>query len=219
MASEIDTRTDPEIEVVVHLKRDRPGLRYRIVADSLRKKIDKGLYAPGQCLPRQHDLARQHGVSFVTLRSALDILEQEGYVVRKPGQGTYAKIPEEHHPKALVVDDDQAVRRLFTRVLSNSGWECVSVGSGEEALVQLKVQRFDLVFLDLIMAGMNGADTIREIRKVDPEAPVVIVTAYPESALMAEVLEAGPLTVIRKPFAVEELETVLKRAEKAVKDI
>ena len=95
----------------------------------IKKKIDEGLFPSGECLPRQHDLARECGVSFVTLRSALDILEREGYVVRKPGQGTYARLPEEHHSRALVVDDDPSVRRLFARVLSDGGWDSVCVDS------------------------------------------------------------------------------------------
>ncbi len=195
---------------MVDVIREKSGLRYVAVADFIKKKIDEGLFASGECLPRQHDLARECGVSFVTLRSALDILEQDGYVVRKPGHGTYARLPEERHRKALVVDDDPSVRRLFARVLSDGGWDSVCVESGEEALEQLEIQSFDLIFLDLIMAGMNGAETLREIRKIDSNPQVVIVTAYPESEIMAQILEVGPLTLIRKPFVVEELEAVLK---------
>ena len=145
---------------MVDVKRVKPGLRYVAVADFIKKKIDEGLFPPGECLPRQHDLARECGVSFVTLRSALDILESEGYLVRKPGQGTYARLPEEHHRKALVVDDDPSVRRLFTRVLSDGGWDSVCVESGEKALEQLDIQSFDLIFLDLLMAGMIGAEPV-----------------------------------------------------------
>lgn len=194
---------------MVDVIREKSGLRYVAVADFIKKKIDEGSFPPGECLPRQHDLARECGVSFVTLRSALDILEREGYVVRKPGQGTYARLPEEHHSKVLVVDDDPSIRRLFTRVLSDGGWDSVCVDSGEKALEQLEIQSFDLIFLDLLMAGMNGAETLREIRKVDSETQVVIVTAYPESEVMAQVLEVGPLTLIRKPFLIEELEAIL----------
>lgn len=60
------------------------------------------------------------------------------------------------------------------------------------------------------MAGMNGAETFREIGRVGPEAFVVVVTAYPDSTLMSEALQTGPLAVMRKPCSVEELEVVLK---------
>jgi DNA-binding NtrC family response regulator len=59
------------------------------------------------------------------------------------------------------------------------------------------------------MLGLSGADVFREIRKVDPAANVVIITAYPDSALMAEALQVGPFAMMRKPFSLEELRVVL----------
>lgn len=73
------------------------GLRYVIVANRLRHSIQTGVYSPGERLPQQHDLAREQNVAFNTLKAALDILEREGYVVRKVGVGTYASLPEEPH--------------------------------------------------------------------------------------------------------------------------
>ena len=193
-----------------------PELRYVRVANTLRAAIRNGTYQPGERLPRQHDLASHHNVAFTTLKQALDLLEMQGYVVRKVGQGTYAAVPMEHKPIALVVDDDPGIRQLIARILVNSGWESISVLSGEEALAKLRGQQFDLVFLDLVMAGMNGAETIRAIRRLDPGARVVIVTAYPDSALMYQALKAGPLAVMRKPFTLEELQSVLKYVPRGI---
>lgn len=186
-----------------------PGLRYLRVANSLRTKILAGGYQPGECLPRQHDLAKEHNVSFITLKYALDILEREGYVVRKVGRGTYASLPEEYQPVALVVDDDEVIRDLLSRILDRNGWKAVAAESGRAALESLNEQRFDLIFLDLVMPGLTGADTFREIRKVDPEANVMIVTAYPNSALMYEALQVGPFGMMKKPFTLDELHRVL----------
>ncbi len=185
------------------------SIRYLRVADSLRTKILEGGYQPGECLPRQHDLAKEHNVSFITLKYALDILEREGYVVRKVGQGTYASLPEEDQPVALVIDDDKVIRDLLSRALTSNGWKAVAAESGLAALERLEEQRFELIFLDLGMPGLNGADTFREMRKVDPEANVVIVTAYPNSSLMYEALQVGPFGMMKKPFTLDELHTVL----------
>ena len=185
-------------------------LRYVRVANTLREAIRDGTYQPGERLPRQHDLASNFNVAFSTLKQALDLLEVEGYVVRKIGQGTYAAFPKEHQRIALVVDDDQDVRDFFKRVLSNNGWESIAVASGEKALSQLNEHRFDLIFLDLVMAGMNGAKTFKEIRQIEPEVQIVVVTAYPDSALLSEALQIGPFAVMKKPFSVEELQGVLK---------
>lgn len=200
----------PEIEYVTFYQYGNLGLRYLRVANSLRKEILEGAYHPGECLPRQHDLAREYNVSFITLKKALDILEQEGYVIRKVGKGTYASLPGEHTPVALVVDDDEVIRDLLARALAYTGWKSTVVESGQAALEKLKEQRFDLIFLDLVMPGVNGAHTFREIRRADPGANVVIITAYPDSALMSEALQVGPFAMMRKPFTLEELRMVLQ---------
>jgi CheY-like chemotaxis protein len=191
------------------------GLRYLRVANALRKKMQDGVYQPGERLPRQHDLARDHNVAFNTLKQALDLLEREGYVVRKVGQGTYASLPVDHTPTALVVDDDSSIRELLARALASHGWRSVLAPGGDVALQQLRGQRFDLIFLDLVMLGLSGADVFREIRKVDPAANVVIITAYPDSALMAEALQVGPFAMMRKPFSLEELRVVLNHGAPA----
>ena len=189
-----------------------PGLRYLRVANSLRTDIVGGQHTPGERLPRQHDLAKHYGVAFSTLKQALDLLEREGYVRRKAGMGTYATIPEEKSPTALVVDDDKAIRDVFKKSLAATGWRSVEAQSGEVALVELQQRSFEVIFLDLFMHGMNGVETFREIRAADPNANVVIATAYPDSDLMAEALEIGPFAVMRKPFTMNQLHTVLRHA-------
>ena len=193
---------------------DSQGLRYLRVASSLRKKMQDGVYRPGERLPRQHDLAKDYNVAFTTLKRALDVLELEGYVVRKVGQGTYAALPQEHIPSALVVDDDENVRNFFARVSEGSGWNSVVAESGEAALAKLKTQRFDVIFLDLIMPVMNGAETLREIRKTDQDTYVVIITGYPDSDLMWEALEIGPFAVMKKPIGLKDLRMVLGNVAK-----
>jgi DNA-binding GntR family transcriptional regulator len=79
-------------------------LRYIVVADAIRQKILDGVYSPGERLPHQHDLAKEHNVAFNTLKQALDVLTREGYIVRKVGDGTFAALPEDLSPTALVVD-------------------------------------------------------------------------------------------------------------------
>ena len=186
-----------------------PEPLYMRLANSLRGQIVEGTYKSGERLPRQHDLAREQGVAFNTLKKALDILENEGYVVRKLGQGTYAGLPQNYLLNALVVDDDQSIRRLLTESLEDNGWHCVAVESGELALDMFREHRFDVIFLDLIMPGLNGAETLREIRALDPEANVVIITAYPDSRIMADALQVGPFAVMKKPFTLDELNVVL----------
>lgn len=72
---------------------------------------------------------------------------------------------------------------------------------------------YDFIFLDLKMPVMNGVETFREIRKINSRTIVVIVTAYPDSDLLVEAMKLGPLTVILKPF---ELDDIQKSVESLV---
>ena len=184
-------------------------LRYIVVADAIRQKILDGVYSPGERLPHQHDLAKEHNVAFNTLKQALDVLTREGYIVRKVGDGTFAALPEYASPTALVVDDDAPIRQLLTRALVARGWKATAVDSGEAALAVLADQSFDLIFLDLMMAGINGAQAFQEIRHRDPSAQVVIVTGYPDSEMMAAALRTGPFALLLKPFTLSDLHKLI----------
>ena len=124
--------------------------------------------------------------------------------------GPYASLPDEHTPAALVVDDDQSTAGVIARAVESWGWKSVVAASGQAALEEAKCLEFDLILLDLVMPGMNGVDTFREIRKIDSRVQVVIVTAYPDSDLMSEALEVGPFAVIKKPFRLDEAGIVLQ---------
>ena len=67
--------------------------RYVRVADAIRSQVLSGRYRPGEQLRPQHEFARELGVAFTTLKKALDLLTDEGYVVRRVGFGTYASLP------------------------------------------------------------------------------------------------------------------------------
>ena len=186
-------------------------LRYVRVANELRDAIVIGTYPAGTQLPAQHRLAAQHGVAFNTLRQALDLLENEGYVIRLMGRGTFAAVPEVRKGSILVVDDDVFIGGLFTRFVSPDDYELVTVTSGEDALALLDERPFDLVFLDLAMPNMDGPETLVRMRERGHDAPVVMITAFPEPELLIRVLELGPASLLRKPFTAEEALNAVER--------
>ena len=193
---------------------DKPGYRYVRVADAIRSQVLSGSYQPGDQLHAQHELAREHGVAFTTLHKALDLLTEEGYVVRRVGQGTYASLPHAVRQSALVIADESNIRTFMARAIEQHGWRCVSVASGSEALERLAEERFDLIFMDLAMPGMSGAQTFAGIRRRDPGANVVIITAYPDSDLMADALRVGRFSLLPKPFGTDQLRLTLDAAAK-----
>ena len=109
----------------------------------------------------------------------------------------------------LVVDDEEAIGRLFRGTLEQGDYEIVLVSNGAEALEAMEKYEFDLIFLDLRMPGMNGAETFGRIRQVDSRVPVVIITGYPDSDLMAQALEIGPIGVMMKPFGPLDIQQVV----------
>jgi len=102
--------------------------------------------------------------------------------------------------RILVIDDDEIIRSLFKRTLEERGHTVVTAGTGAEGIGCVRRWDFDLVFLDLKLPEMDGAELLREIRIARPKLPVTIITGYPDSEMMERVLKQGPLGVILKPF-------------------
>jgi len=102
--------------------------------------------------------------------------------------------------QVLVIDDDQAIRELIGAWVSEIGCDYNAVGSGEEGLALLRVQQYDLVFLDLMMPKMDGVQVLRDIYKINVAAKVIIITGYFEGKALDEALALGNLTVLKKPI-------------------
>lgn len=85
--------------------------------------------------------------------------------------------------RILVIDDDEAIRKLFVRALEDTEYQVDTVGSGEKAVEASQRAKYDLIYLDLRMPGMDGIETLRQLRKIDQDVPVYIVTAFYEEFL------------------------------------
>jgi excisionase family DNA binding protein len=109
----------------------------------------------------------------------------------------------------LVVDDEEVMRQFVSTALQTGQRQILTAASGEEALELAKQHDVDLVLLDLIMPGISGVETFRQLHEIRPELPVVIVTGYPDSDLMSRALEIGPFTMINKPIDITQLQKVV----------
>ncbi len=105
---------------------------FQQVADTIKERILAGYYSEGERLPSQHRMAREFDVAFNTFKAALNILEAEGYVVRRVGDGTFAVKPDTRCPRTLAIDDD-GVREYLADVLERCGRDCTAVDSGSMA--------------------------------------------------------------------------------------
>jgi len=114
--------------------------------------------------------------------------------------------------KILVVDDEQNIRRMLARVLSSEGYTIKEAANGLEALKKLEEENCSLVLLDLKMPGLNGIETLRKIKEYDPNLPVIMISAYGSIAEAVEAMKLGALDYLIKPFDIEELKIIVKRA-------
>jgi len=85
--------------------------------------------------------------------------------------------------KILLIDDDEAIRKSFALTLRDAGFHVDLAASGTQGLECLQQHSYDLIFLDLKMPGMNGCETLFQIRKINPDIPVYIITAFHEEYL------------------------------------
>ena len=107
--------------------------------------------------------------------------------------------------RILIVEHHELNRDMLSRRLRRQGYAVTQASDGTEALEKLNSCEFDLMFLDLKMPGMDGADLFGLIRELKPELPVAVITGYPDSEMMARALAHGPLMVMNKPFGEAEI--------------
>jgi len=110
---------------------------------------------------------------------------------------------------ALIVDDDVGVRQLIEDAVSEQGYKVVAVESGERALEELERQRFDLIFLDLVLPGLSGVDVLRAIKERNKSTLVAVITGYGDDPIALKAMSLGPLFLIRKPFKMSDITEVL----------
>ena len=120
-------------------------------------------------------------------------------------------------PKVLVVDDEKLVRWSLEQKLSREGYTVETAASGEEALEHVRGNDFDLVLLDIRLPGMDGVRTLREIKKLDPEIGVIMLTADTGIANAVECMRLGAHNYLCKPFEFDEVRVALEKAREDVK--
>ena len=109
----------------------------------------------------------------------------------------------------LVVDDEEIIRSLFKKTLEELGHKVVAAETGLKGLELLKQRDFAMVFLDLKMHGMDGAEFFRQIKIFRPRLPVIIITSYPNSDIMARALAQAPFGLMNKPFDESDIITAV----------
>jgi two-component system, NtrC family, response regulator HydG len=113
--------------------------------------------------------------------------------------------------RILIVDDEAALRTSLAANLALEGYKVVEAEDGARAIELVREGSFDLIISDVRMPGMNGVDAFREIRKIRPGLPVILMTAFAVEDLLAEALAEGVYAVLPKPFDIARLIGLIAR--------
>lgn len=116
--------------------------------------------------------------------------------------------------KILIVDDDPSIRKVISYTLSQNNFLPFEANDGKEALKIFNDNKIDLVITDLEMPELKGMNLIREIKNIEPEALIIVITAYGTIETAVEAMKLGAYDFITKPFNRDALIHTIKKAIK-----
>ena len=114
--------------------------------------------------------------------------------------------------RVLVIDDDPGIREYLTALGERQGYHVSAAADGEEAIASLAESRPDIVTLDAVLPGMDGLETLRQMKKLIPDIPVIMLSGHGQARTIVEAMRLGASDFLRKPFEVEELELAFQKA-------
>ncbi len=115
-------------------------------------------------------------------------------------------------PTILVVDDEPNIIEVLEIALQDEGMTVLKSGSGREALEFLRANNVDLVISDIKMPDFSGVELLREARQISPDTVFIMITAFASTETAIEALQHGALDYITKPFQMEDLRSIVRRA-------
>src|SRR5882757_5555348 len=111
----------------------------------------------------------------------------------------------------LIVDDLLSIHEMLEAVIQPTGFSTAFATDGEKGLVRYKAEKFDLILADIDMKPMDGITLLKQVKLYDPNAVVIIMTAYASTESAVQALKFGAFDYLQKPFRVDELIATLKR--------
>lgn len=113
------------------------------------------------------------------------------------------------HPRILIVDDDETVRKVLTTILNEEGYVVDSAKSGKEAIRKTKTGFYNLALIDIRLPDTEGTNLLTKLKETTPKMVKIIVTGYPSLHNAIEAVNRGADAYIMKPFKVEDALTTI----------
>ena len=114
--------------------------------------------------------------------------------------------------RILIVEDEKSMREILRILLESEGYEVKSAQDGKEAIEFLEDDIFDLVVTDIKMPGVDGFEVLKRARELSPDTLVVMITAFGTTESAIEAMKLGAYDYIHKPFKIDEIRIVVKKA-------
>jgi len=114
--------------------------------------------------------------------------------------------------RVLVIDDDEDICLYLKEFLSREGYRVTTITKPLDALPEVKEGRHQIVLLDVRMPEIDGVELLREIRSIDSDICVIVMTAYPSVESAVDTMKADAFDYLRKPFELDQLRGVIQRA-------
>src|SRR5574341_2214938 len=114
--------------------------------------------------------------------------------------------------RILVVDDEEQMRELLTKVLEKNGYQVAASEDGAQALALLEREPVDLVVTDVRMPALGGMEALRAIKELNPETVVIIMTAFGSIDQAVQAVKEGAYDYINKPFKIDEMLLTMEKA-------
>ena len=111
----------------------------------------------------------------------------------------------------LVAEDDSKISHLVSEIISDSGYNVILASNGEKAIAEYTKHKPDLVLMDISMPKKDGDEVSMEIKKHDPDAKIILMTAFGRDWVNESVKSTGILGVLHKPFEISTLQKLLEK--------
>jgi len=114
----------------------------------------------------------------------------------------------------LIVDDNISQCKTMSFILKRKGYNVTTASNGPEAITKVKKSSFDIIFMDIKMPLMDGVETYKRIKKINPEVKVIMMTAYAVEDLVQEALAEGAHGIVYKPLDIQKVLGIVRKANK-----
>lgn len=111
----------------------------------------------------------------------------------------------------LIIDDEAVIRETLSDWLEREGYTTETAITGEEGIEKERATRFDIAIVDLKLPGMDGIEVLRELKKINPHIPIIMITAYATIETAVQTMKEGAYDYLVKPFNLEEISLIVKK--------